>query len=575
MRTTSILLCTVIIFTSSVSAFQPKWLNTNSIEKEQDVYIVKGLDPWMVSETIQETIPKENDYLQIKIKASAAVQGYFYWWKINQTLNFSRHASFAIPASDDFKTIVVDLNKTGRFEGLNAFRFGVASHQGLKFEILDIEFITGDQAPEKELIKQCDFKCYTSKLHYAYNQTAIDYQVSFLTRNYPERRSSKILEASIVNAEGKTVACQYQQYGISDIQQRKVLHGTFRLDKPLTPGKYILKTISTDQMTSDTLSSEHIFAIQTKDAPFVYETPFKFVKDFSIIRDQKGLWHIFSITGDFVDGHDWIPAGNERTFSHGTSKDLRNWTYHKPVISITDETYPDGNGKYKDRNVWAPQVIYHNGLYYMFYTSINSYVCQSVSLATSKDLFNWTEHDSNPVYTLENLDWAAWGRAQWSDCRDPGIIKDGDTFYMYVTAHSPIEEPRGILAVAQSKDLLNWSDYQIAVRHIPSMESPQLWKQNGKFYMTTSAHGQGTWVSDHPTRGWKKAGFPRPPITSEFEKDVPTSPSYAEEVVRLEDGRLIIASLTWRLWGNSIYISEIQNDKDGQPIGYKSPFNID
>jgi len=343
MKKAALLFCTVIVFVSSCSALEPdpkaqssrpKWLNTNSIIIVQDTYTVKGPDPFMVSETIQETIPKKNSYLQIKIKASAVVQGHFYWWKMGQVLNFSRYVSFAVPASDDFTTIVVDLNKTGRFEGLNAFRFGVSSHQGLKFEILDIEFITRKQDPSKDLIKQCDFKCYTSKLHYASNQTAIDYQVSMLARNYPERRSSKILDASIVNAEGKTVARQYQQYGISDIQQRKVLHGTFRFDKPLMPGKYILKTTSTDQMTSDTLSSEHIFAIQTKDAPFVYETPFKFVKDFSIIRDQNGLWHIFSITGDFVDGHDWIPAGNERTFSHGTSKDLRNWTYHKPVISI-------------------------------------------------------------------------------------------------------------------------------------------------------------------------------------------------------------------------------------------------
>ena len=571
MRRIAISLCIVVIFTSSAFAFQPKWLNTNSIETEQNIYTVNGPDPWMLSETIEQTIPEKNAYLQIKTKASMPAQIHLYWWEFGQTLDLSRFTSFAIPASDDFKTIIVDLNKTGLFKGLNAFRLGVPSPQGVKFEIQDIEFITSDQVPHNDLIKQCDFQCYTSKLHYASNQTIIDYQVSMLARNYPERRSSKILQASIVNSDGKTIATQYQQYGIADLQQRKILHGTFNFDKPLMPGKYILKTISTDQMTSEILSSEHTFSIQTKDAPFVYETPFKFVKDFSIIRDKDGLWHIFSITGDFIDGHAWVTAGHERTFSHGTSKDLRNWTYHKPVLSISDETFPDGNGKFKDRNIWAPHVIYHDGLYYMFYTSVNNYVCQSVSLATSKDLFNWTEHDKNPVFTLENLDWALWGRKQWSDCRDPAILKDGDTFYMYVTAHSPIKEPRGVVTVAESKDLFNWTNPQIAVRHLAAMESPQLWKQNGKFYMTTSAHGQGAWVSDHPTKDWKKSDFPRPPV-QEFEKDVPTSPSYAEEVIRLEDGRLIIASLTWRHWGNTIYISEIQNDKDGKPIGYKSPF---
>jgi len=573
MKLATRLLCIITFLTSSAFAFQPKWLNKNSIEIEQGVYTVNGLDPWMISETIQEAISKQNSYLKITLKASSPVQFGFYWWKFDQTLHFSRYTPFYFPASDDFKTVFIDLNKTGGFTGLNTFRLGTNSLQGLKFEVKDIEFVPRDQVPHEDLMKQCDFKCYTSKLHYLHDQTLIDYQVSMLARNYPERRSSKILDASIVDSNGKTVASQSQHYGLAAIQQRKVLHGTFNLQKPLKPGKYILKTISTDQMTKETLSSEHIFSIQTKDASFVYETPFKFVKDFTIIRDQQGLWHIFSITGDFIEGHDWLPDGNERTFSHGTSKDLRHWTHHKPVLSISDESYPDGNGKFKDRNIWAPQVVYHDGLYYMLYTSINSHVSQSISLATSKDLFNWTEHDNNPVFSLENLEWAAWGRTHWSDCRDPGIVKDGDTFYMFVTAHSVIKEPRGILAVAESKDLINWTNPQIALRHTPSMESPYLWKQDGKFYMTTSAHGQGTWVSDHPTKGWEKSDFPRPPV-QEMEKDVPTSPSYAEEIVRLDDGRVIIASLTWRLWGNTLYISEIQNDKNGKPKSYKSPFDI-
>jgi len=573
MRTTVLLLIAIVICTSSASAFQPKWISTNNIEIKENIYIVTGQDPWMVSETIQQTISEKNAYLKIKIKVSKPAHFLFYWWKFDQTIHSSRHVTFNLSASEEIKTVIVDLNKTGRFDGFNAFRFGSNSSKGLSFEIQDMEFVTYDKVPRSELIKQCDFNCYTSKLHYLHNQTSIDYQVSLLARNYPEKRSSKILEASIVNSDGKTVATKYQQYGLAAIQQRKVLHGTFNFEKPLKPGKYILKAKSTDQMTGDIFSSEHIFSIQTKNAPFVYETPFKYVKDFSIIRDQTGLWHIFSITGDFIDGHAWDTLGNERTFSHGSSKDLRNWTYHEPVISISEEYYHDGKEKFKDQGVWAPHVIYHDGLYYMFYTSANSYISQSVSLATSKDLFNWTEHDKNPVFTLEGLDWASWGRTYWSDARDPVIFKDGDTFYMFLTAHSIIAEPRGILSVAQSKDLVNWTNPQIALRHLPAMESPQVWKNKGKYYMTTSAHGQGTWISDHPTKGWEKSDFPRPP-TQTIEKDVPTSPSYAEEVIQLEDGRTIIASLTWRHWGNTIYISEIQNDKDGKPQSYISPFKI-
>ena len=34
---------------------------------------------------------------------------------------------------------------------------------------------------------------------------------------------------------------------------------------------------------------------------------------------------------------------------------------------------------------------------------------------------------------------------------------------------------------------------------------------------------------------------------------------------------IIMAGLTWRHWGNSIYIYEVQADKEGQPVGYKKP----
>lgn len=572
MRITGILFI-LIILTSSVFAFSPKWINVNNIDADNGIYTIKGSDPFMVSQEITDTIPESKAYMKITLKTSSPVHIMIYWWQTGQPFSLTRQGSTVVQPSDKFQTVVIDLNKAGRFKGLNTYRFGLINPPvGLKFELQDIDFITYDQVPRTELIKQCEFRAYTSKLHYPYCQTSFDYQASMISRNYPEKRSSKILTTSIIDSEGKTIATQNQQYGIASIQQRKVLYGTFNFEKPLKPGKYILKAVSKDQMTDDIFSWDHIFSVQTKDAPFVYETPFKFVKDFSIIRDQQGLWHVFSITGDFIEGHAWDTEGNERTFSHGTSKDLRNWTYHNPVISISDETYPDGNGKFKDQNVWAPHVIYHKGLYYMFYTSVNSHISQSVSLATSKDLFNWTEHDKNPVFTLENLDWATWGRTHWSDGRDPAIFKDGDTFYMLTTAHSAIAEPRGILSVAESKDLIHWTNPQIALRYLAAMESSQIWKHKDKYFMTTSAHGQGTWISDRPDKGWKKLDFPRPPVQT-MEKDVPTSASYAEEVFQLEDTD-VIASLTWRHQGNTIYISKIIYDANGVPSGYESPFKL-
>jgi sucrose-6-phosphate hydrolase SacC (GH32 family) len=241
-------------------------------------------------------------------------------------------------------------------------------------------------------------------------------------------------------------------------------------------------------------------------------------------------------------------------------------------LSISENDYPDGNEKYEDRNIWAPHVIYHEGTYYMFYTSVNKQVSQSVSLATSKDLFNWKKHDKNPIVRLEDAEWASWRRDGWADFRDPAILKDGDTFYMYCTVHA--KDGRGTVSVCKSRDLFNWTTPTIAAVGKPAMESPFVWKQGGHYYMTTSSTGGGTWKSSYPDKKWVNVGFSRPPLPT-MEKYVPTSVSCAEEVVPFGDGNLLMASLTWRYWGNSIYLSKIISDKDGQPTRYESPFVLE
>ena len=89
--------------------------------------------------------------------------------------------------------------------------------------------------------------------------------------------------------------------------------------------------------------------------------------------------------------------------------------------------------------------------------------------------------------------------------------------------------------------------------------------------MTTSSTGAAVWKSKHPDKDWSEVDFPRPPVQT-LEKYVPTSVSYAEEVAPFGANSLLMASITWRHWGNSIYISKIVTDNEGQPIRYESPF---
>ncbi len=545
------------------------WNEIKGIDKGS-YYTTTESDPWMLSSSFT-TPPDEEHYLLIEMSVSKPVGVELRWFNDDNQFDGNCTLSFRIDQVNTPIQKVVDLNRFNGFESLNILRLDPGNDAGVKFKIHALEFVSVDEVPPQLFAGLIEFRGYTSKLHYLPGEL-IEYRATLLSSNYPTRKSAKLLTANIIDSNGKVVASHFQQYALPPISKLKEIYGVIAPEVSLQPGKYRLETVSKDLLTGLELKSSHEFGILSDEDPYIYETPFKFVKDFTIIQDQKGLWHIFSITGDFFEGHDWQPDGNERTFSHGTSKDLRHWEYHPPVLSISEDTYPDGNEKHENRNIWAPHVIYHKGTYYMLYTSVNEHVSQSVSLATSKDLFTWTKYDKNPVLTLEGADWAYWKRDGWADCRDPAILKDGKNYYMYLTVYA--KDGRGTVAVSKSTNLVDWSIPTIAAVGKPAMESPQVWKQGDHYYMTTSSTGAGTWKSNHPDKEWIDVGFPRPPVQT-LEKYVPTSVSYAEEVAPFGDGNLLMASITWRHWGNSIYISKIISDDDGQPIRYESPFSLD
>ncbi|MBB4080750.1 arabinan endo-1,5-alpha-L-arabinosidase [Lewinella aquimaris] len=87
-----------------------------------------------------------------------------------------------------------------------------------------------------------------------------------------------------------------------------------------------------------------------------------------------------------------------RGIAHFTSPDLENWTEAAPVFpekpTWTDTVVPDfGN------HIWAPDVLLHNGLYYLFY-SVSAFAknTSAIGVATGKTLdpdaadYGWTDH---------------------------------------------------------------------------------------------------------------------------------------------------------------------------------------
>ena len=547
-----------------------EWSTLKDIEKISCGYKALEWDPFLISAPLKKSISKETPYLQIDLVFSKPVSAQLRWVKEGEEWNDNQTATFHVPAGES--TVYISLLTTGSFDRFNVFRFDPGNDAGVEFDIKRIIAVSSKDLPQDKLAEMIDLHGYTSKLHYKPGER-IEYAVRLKAIDYPYRHSSKILTVELLDEAGRTIASDMQHYGIAELFNIKELFGVMDTEEPLVPGKYTLRTKSVDQFNGFEITSEHDFGVQAEGDVLLYETPFKFVKDFSIIHDHNDLWHIFSITGELYKGHDWMPDGHERTFSHGTSPDLKNWTFHEPVLSISDKSYPDGNGRFEDRNIWAPHVIRHGDTYYMFYTSINSHVSQSISLATSRDLFNWTKYEGNPVATLESVEWADWHRDRWADARDPMVLVDDDKFYLYFTAHKAGGGLDGAVAVMESDDLVHWHNPQVAVNFKHALESPQVWKSGGKYYMTTSATGHGQWVSDDPVRGWEMSDFVRP-IISDFEKYVTSTGSYAEEVVRLADGTLIMASCTWRYWGNSLYLFRVIEGKSGRPVGYESSFKI-
>lgn len=229
-----------------------------------------------------------------------------------------------------------------------------------------------------------------------------------------------------------------------------------------------------------------------------YAEPGGYAVDHALIK-KGDTHHLIYIRGKAVSNWPESPLEN---FGHAISTDLVNWTPQEPVLQCPDSGW-DGY------QVWAPHIIEHDGKYWMFYTGVNSNACQAIGIATSDDLYHWTRCEKNPVIT--SGPWGYWGTGHWSDCRDPMVLKDGDTFYCYYTAYRQLQKdpPEGeyCVGVASSKDLLNWTDCGfIRLEHSLTTppESVFTVKRNGKYYLTYTnyKHGIVYAVSDNPVEGF-------------------------------------------------------------------------
>jgi beta-fructofuranosidase len=271
----------------------------------------------------------------------------------------------------------------------------------------------------------------------------------------------------------------------------------------------------------------------------------EYVKDYYVFREGD-TFHLFYNVGHAGETQQWFEAGNEKAVGHATSKDLKTWENHPRVLEAVPASW-------EGMVVSAPSIIKHDGTHYMFYTGFDDRVPgkQTVGLATSKDLFNWERHPGNPVY--EAPEWAERRPDGWIDCRDSHVAKYGDEFLLFTMVTT--KEGKGAIALASSKNLVDWEDLGPAVTTFKEPESPRVFEHDGKFYMfISSAHGRQLLRATNPKTGpWEEVPFrwPAPGLWSGWET--------------VDEGdRTIFSAFEWKSFGNFIRFWEVKW-KDGVP----------
>jgi hypothetical protein len=213
------------------------------------------------------------------------------------------------------------------------------------------------------------------------------------------------------------------------------------------------------------------------------------VKDHSLVY-RNGVYHIFYIRGD------------ETSFGHASSPDLKHWTFHDTVLYTGPE-------EWDERMIWAPCIVDARselGYELMYYTGVNMPVAQRVCLALGTSIDSWFKAPVELYAPFHgDTSWTAWSEDTWSNYRDPHFFEDGGYQYLINTAWTKNE--LGTIALARSEDYFNWTDagplYVHNSWHV--LESANLFKRDGKyhlFFTEETIGGVSYMSSDSLTSGW-------------------------------------------------------------------------
>lgn len=307
------------------------------------------------------------------------------------------------------------------------------------------------------------------------------------------------------------------------------------------------------------------------------------INDHAFMRDDAGIWHLIGITQrqepseiyrTLLDDRALTAMSkqeraafdakfaverkkaasifkDEREFAHATSSELLGATWQaRPFALVADKE------RWQENILWAPHIVRHEGLYYMFYTGGGDFEGGSfrMHLATSPDMKTWTRSAANPLFM------------DGYHARDPMVLKVGDEWVMYYTANSDPAGGNHIVAYRTSEDLIHWSDRKTAFTDPVTgkgggpTESPFVVRR-GKYYYLFLSMRHGYVPGFYSDTGVFRS---TDPFHWNLDDQIGEIDAHALEVIRDEDGRWYVSHCGWYQGG--VYLAPL-TWLDGQDDG--------
>jgi beta-fructofuranosidase len=197
---------------------------------------------------------------------------------------------------------------------------------------------------------------------------------------------------------------------------------------------------------------------------------------------HEGTAHCF-----FLTAPETIPLTerwNHWDIGHAVSTDLLHWEYLGLVL---EKGKP---GKWDSQKLATGSVIAWAGQFWMAYTgieNIDGYWISRTGMAVSDDLHTWTKLDTNPTTEPDGQFYDSGNRERKVGCswRDPFLISIGDRFYQFICARPTNSSAAGIIGLALSSNLLDWSlEPPVVLQAFArELEVPQIYPIGNLFYL--------------------------------------------------------------------------------------------